>query len=135
MIIIALTGSSSDNRQQFARLMQCIQPSRLSVFTLPPHIKPENRISVLKNSVFKLGHGQARDSGVVLTDIADQAEADFIRASGGYVLHVYGNPSANVKINKVDLMVTKTPGGVGHYLDSIETFSEIVQRQARKRRT
>lgn len=134
MILIGLYGGSPESRDDIARALMTAAGSELGIYSLSPTpgLTGQDRADKLAVALRGLG-AQVKGHGLVLPHVLSLEEADAIRARGGQLWHVMGEPSDVIPIRVDDLHVTYMAGGCRHYLDPLEAYSEALLRAGRVR--
>ncbi|MCF1457388.1 MAG: hypothetical protein LPH21_07425 [Shewanella sp.] len=127
MLIIGLVGSTEARREEMAAKLSKAGKAQLGVFSLKVPRDASARLALLSSAIKGFG-GKGRDWGLVLSHVTTLKEAEFIRARGGFLLHLEGRVSGEISIQRGDLMVTSRLGGYRHYLDPVEALSELTSR-------
>ncbi|MEZ0197360.1 hypothetical protein AB9U01_25235 [Pseudomonas qingdaonensis] len=130
-LLIGLAGGTAEARTAIARYLVNLD---LGLADLLPgaseHCRPH--LHVARARVLAAALAQAprrRDPGLVYAHVLGEAEADALRAAGGFVWHLCRPCSPTVAIRRGELMVTERPGGQGEHLDPEEALSEVLLKR------
>jgi hypothetical protein len=134
MILIGLFGGSPESREEISRVLTRAAGASLGCYALYP---TEGLSGVARGEKLDVVlHGltsKVNTSGLLISHVLSAEEAQAIRARGGSLWHVMGEPSDVISIQPGDLPVTAFAGGCRHYLDAIEAYSEVLLAQGRAR--
>lgn len=143
MNFIGIAGSRCDQRQKMADQITSAAremgggPRRMICHALydpkPRHATSEKMRAERVRELIEDMVGMKFD-GCVFSQVYTESEAEVIRAHGGVIWHLQGQPSDQVMIRKGDQMITLTPGGDRHYADAVEALSLIDLQEQRAHR-
>lgn len=128
LLLIGLAGGTADARNRIAGVLS--RPSIGLADLLPgapDHCSPRfegSRARVLSAALVE--SPRRRDPGLVYAHVLGEAEAEALRAAGGFVWHLRRPFSSTVAIRRGELLVTDRIGGDGNYLDPEEALSEVL---------
>jgi len=134
MILIGLFGGSPESREEISRVMLAAAGSDLGAYNLAPRPGLDGPARAEKLAVVLQGLGaKVKAAGLLIPHVLTLEEAHAIRARGGRLMHVSGEPSDVIPIRSDDLPVTSRAGGDRHYLDPLEAYSELLLSLGRTR--
>lgn len=134
MILIGLFGGSPESREEISRVMLAAAGSDLGVYSLAPRSVLSGKARAEKLAVVLKGLGvKVKAAGLLITHVLTLEESEAIRARGGRLMYVSGEPSDVIPIQASDLPVTSRAGGDRHFLDPLEAYSELLLSQGRAR--
>lgn len=130
-LLIGLAGGTAEARNAIAR---CLVRLDLGLADLLPgasdHCKPHMEgVRVRALSAALAESPRRRDPGLIYPHVLGEAEADALRAAGGFVWHLCRPLSRTVAIRKGELIVTDRFGGLGAQLDPEEALSEVLLKR------
>lgn len=130
-LLIGLAGGTAEARNAIARALG--RPGLGLVDLLPgapEHCRPRLEYARARALSAALAESpRRRDPGLIYAHVLGEAEAEALRAVGGFVWHLARPHSNTVTIRHGELLVTDRLGGQGQYLDPEEALSEVLLKR------
>ena len=134
MILIGLFGGSPESREEITAVVMRAAGAQMAVYNLGDAQGAAGRSRLDRLAIALRGAGaKVKADGLLIPHVLSLDEAQAIRARGGHLWHVMGEPSEVIPIQPQDLHVTSFAGGCRHYLDALEAYSETLLRVGRVR--
>jgi hypothetical protein len=133
-MLIALSGGTAAERKELAESLRADSRGGLVLHEQerPGMPSATNRCSPATVSTLRAGllaeilSGRSPRNALILVHCLAEQEADLVRAQGGSVWHLYGEPSRHVVIRKGDPIVSRLRGVPGHVVEPLEAYSQMV---------
>ncbi|WP_287383227.1 hypothetical protein [Ralstonia sp.] len=128
MLLIALSGGTAAERVAIADRLVESGKGQLVAFAqaTPKSDAGPSRARILRDALAGMEEAPAALGGVVVVHCLAEEEAELVRAQGGAVWHVYGQPSGLVVIRHGDPIVTDGLAGFRHVREPLEALSELL---------
>lgn len=124
MLVIGLVGSSPEMREIIAGQLLNISPNKFIYWQAPPSISESRRIKTIHGIVKEFKTRFRNDQGAVIAHVLTANEAEAIRKAGGFIWHVYGSISGDIRADDKDLFVRpRESNPYKNYLEVIEALS------------
>lgn len=128
-MIIGLSGSSEGRREAVAVKLRYLRGMNNQMVSMPDGRNEPARTRRILQTIEKFP-ARSVNTNLIIAHVVTAAEAEAVRAAGGFMWHVQGKPSEVVPIMQHDLLVTDTERGDRHFLDPAEAISEQASRVA-----
>ncbi len=130
-LLIGMAGGTPEARNTIARRLMRLD---VGLVDLMPGVPDHCRSHMVPGRTRALSAALAdtprrRDPGLIYAHILCEAEADALRAAGGFIWHLCRPFSAVVAIRHGELIVTDRVGGQGSCLDPDEALSEVLLKR------
>ena len=128
MLLIPLSGGTAAERAAIADRLVESGKGQLVAFAqvTPKSDAGPSRARILRDALAGMDGAPAALGGVVVVHCLAEEEAELVRAQGGAVWHVYGQPSGLVVIRHGDPIVTDGLAGFRHVREPLEALSELL---------
>lgn len=126
MLIFALVGGSVNAREEVTKQFAKHIGGSGVIYSMPDSIPQARRLSLLKNQFNPRGNSFRI---LLLNQLSELAEFEWVRSVGGYVVHVDGLPSNVVPMKEDDLYVTARKSERGRFDTVEQCFAELKLRQ------
>ena len=128
MLIISLSGGTESSRTLIAeQLTNSKKESLKSLYLRDPLASPHRRANNLRRALSDAQTQTAKPpaGGLVIVHCLTEKEARLVRWHGGFLFHVYEQPSSQVINRFGDLNVTCKEKSFRHVLSPIDALSEV----------
>jgi hypothetical protein len=134
VMLIALSGGTHAERIRVAEILVASSSGGLVVHAQDVPALPgrwaaplvERIASRRARLLSEVLRGRSRRLGLVLTQCLTESEAELVRAEGGSVWHLYGEPSRDVVIRRADPMVSTRADVPAHVVEPLEAYSQMI---------